>query len=567
MGDGTAGTPERPSPGAAAALAAVAGAAARLGPDFGPGLAARLAGRTFTPPPLPSVKPKPGSGPLDLAAELREFRARNLVGPPAPTAPQDAPPNPQAGAAGGAAQPHPSPPPAPPPAPPAVAVPGPPRLGAPAGPWAALAASSDPAVRGYAALRAAGVPHDEAMARAAPPPPAPPTATAAQPHPPVPAPAAVPGPPSLSSAGTAPAPVPVPAGPVATPAAPVLPASTPPAPPDAGAAPQLPAPPPPAGDTLAVPGPPSLGRAGKKPREFRPEFLRVRPRRPPRPVSPPTPRKPPRLLRLPRPSKPPTPPAPPPPAPRIDRLTFALRALTSGAGLGNMAGHLRHPAAAALLGTGLYHSRLARAGLAAAGGLRLASAAGRKGLKRGVFSAARHLGAGKSFAGRLAGAAGAAGTLGGVGFAAAAFTKAVVGMTEAALQSQRHLAEMSGSMAAVFAVRDVREALRDLRHGERTAPAAAKLVSAEQNLKDALEPIESLLENVKAVLLSEVAQTLADLLQPVKYLAEVANRAFGGDPERNPYAEDLKRIVAAFDARAAGGAPGTDRPRVARHRP
>ncbi|HYE77922.1 MAG TPA: hypothetical protein VEI97_08050 [bacterium] len=71
------------------------------------------------------------------------------------------------------------------------------------------------------------------------------------------------------------------------------------------------------------------------------------------------------------------------------------------------------------------------------------------------------------------------------------FKRHVERATDALVEAQRKLAEVSPSMAAVYARREVQEILRDRRRGEALAESANYLVGAEQRRKDSWMPLET----------------------------------------------------------------------------
>lgn len=152
------------------------------------------------------------------------------------------------------------------------------------------------------------------------------------------------------------------------------------------------------------------------------------------------------------------------------------------------------------------------------------------GAKRG-HRVGRAMGSGgmKNLFGRVGGAAG--GAIGGAlaGFAAVAVAAGVAlkemhdkvnEMTEEAVRAARKLAEVSGSMAAVMAVRDIKETMRDMRQGEAQAGTMKNLVDAEQRRKDASEPIVNAFENAKNNVLAIANETLVPMLNMVNSILE-----------------------------------------------
>lgn len=135
---------------------------------------------------------------------------------------------------------------------------------------------------------------------------------------------------------------------------------------------------------------------------------------------------------------------------------------------------------------------------------------------RGVGMAAR----GAVAAGAAGGAAGGVvgGVVGGLTLAAVAlkaFHMAVDRATEGALAAARQYAEVSGSMAAVLAERDLKELLRDQRMGEAQAGSTRALAEAEQRRKDATEPLSNAFADLKNNVLAFGNDVLADVLTPI----------------------------------------------------
>ncbi len=202
-------------------------------------------------------------------------------------------------------------------------------------------------------------------------------------------------------------------------------------------------------------------------------------------------------------------------------------------------------------------------------GLRLAAGGARA---AGMGGLASGLGSAGMVAGRLGAVAGgpvgiAVAALVTAGEAAGKFAGAVHTAAEKTVESYERLAQHSGHMAAIFGERAFREVQRDQRQGERIANTARDLMRSEQDLKDNLEPIESLLANMKNTILSHIEQMMADMLRPVTNIAEVLNRAFGGDASKGTMQEALEEVARTVEKQRAAGAPEFTRPTVNRHRP
>lgn len=130
---------------------------------------------------------------------------------------------------------------------------------------------------------------------------------------------------------------------------------------------------------------------------------------------------------------------------------------------------------------------------------------------------------------RIGGAVGA-GALGGVTAVATGAMLAAVALkmfhdavnraTEAQISQARHLAEVSGSMAAVMANRDISEMFRDIRKGENQAGSMKELVDAEQKRKNASEPLVNAMENAQNRILAALNETLVPMLNVANNIME-----------------------------------------------
>jgi hypothetical protein len=125
---------------------------------------------------------------------------------------------------------------------------------------------------------------------------------------------------------------------------------------------------------------------------------------------------------------------------------------------------------------------------AAAGGVAGGVAGGAAG---GAAAAAGGAGA----AAMVATAASVIGVIGAVGAALAALPMLIKSWGESLLESQRKLADVSGSMAAVFAKKDVADTMRGQRIGEATAGSAGNLSDALIKLEDRFEPFIVIITN------------------------------------------------------------------------
>jgi len=88
------------------------------------------------------------------------------------------------------------------------------------------------------------------------------------------------------------------------------------------------------------------------------------------------------------------------------------------------------------------------------------------------------------------------------------------------LDSQRYLAEFSGSMASVFANADMRAYARNAKLGEETAGSASHLQESTDDLADALEPVQALLTDIKNEALADVIDLIKPLAQEMGEMAK-----------------------------------------------
>jgi len=132
-----------------------------------------------------------------------------------------------------------------------------------------------------------------------------------------------------------------------------------------------------------------------------------------------------------------------------------------------------------------------------------------------AIGAARSLGGGKKTR-KVFGAIGTAAgkVVGVVTTVVETFVKArnaVDGWTEAAFQSAARLAEVSGSMAAVMAQRQVAQLQRDIERGEATAGSANRLQQAEARRKEEENKLGATIDNAT----NNILAVLNDLLTPI----------------------------------------------------
>ena len=161
------------------------------------------------------------------------------------------------------------------------------------------------------------------------------------------------------------------------------------------------------------------------------------------------------------------------------------------------------------------------AGAASAGGAEVATGAAAAAAGGGVVAALASNPVGWAVA--LAAAAVAATV------AILAMPSAVASFTDSLLESNRALAEVSGSMAAVMAKSDFRNILRDIQRGERLAPSANALADALGDLKDStldLEVTFMKIVNSLGVTMAGFAETIAGAIKMIP-LTPVFNPAKG----------------------------------------
>lgn len=169
-------------------------------------------------------------------------------------------------------------------------------------------------------------------------------------------------------------------------------------------------------------------------------------------------------------------------------------------------------------------------------------------------------------AGFSRGAAGAAGVAGGAvaGLAAAAILTvkafvdardAVASWTEEAMETARRLGQVSGSMSAVVARRELEQMQRDVKRGEATAGTASTLMAAESRRKEQEDRLAIVFDNAKNEVLAVLNTMVAGVLRPAADVIErvAARLGLGGGaavPVGVAAAEaDVMRAARAMDAR------------------
>ena len=178
-------------------------------------------------------------------------------------------------------------------------------------------------------------------------------------------------------------------------------------------------------------------------------------------------------------------------------------------------------------------------GAAAAEGAESAAGAGAEaagGAAGGAEAAGGAGAAGAAGGAEAAGAGGAALASNPVGWAIAAVVAvaavtvaivelgpAVKGLTKGVLESQRKLAEVSASMAAVFASEDVRNVFRNMEKGEKTSNSAQFLSNQSGNLADSTQRIEILLQNIENYALGSLAWMTNQAIKPLVAIVDIGN--------------------------------------------
>ncbi len=146
----------------------------------------------------------------------------------------------------------------------------------------------------------------------------------------------------------------------------------------------------------------------------------------------------------------------------------------------------------------------------------------------------------------------AAGMVAGAAVGLKLFHDAVVRATDRLVEMNRHYAEVSASMAAVFAGRDVKEIMRDQEKGNRLSSSAQGLVDSEQRRKDGTKELEILADRVANGALSIANDLLAGLLLPLNLISQGINLLVDAIPD-NPLKStpaDLGQFMEDVERRA-----------------
>lgn len=163
---------------------------------------------------------------------------------------------------------------------------------------------------------------------------------------------------------------------------------------------------------------------------------------------------------------------------------------------------------------------------------------------------------GEAFAGAEAGF-GASGKMGQAAANVLAVSTTLVGFGKAVSENtqrlQAHnqtLAEVSGQMAAVMAVREQRELIRTMRRGDETAASAKFLTDAEQARKDATKEIAALGDKLSNYLEGFLERVVTVLASPINDIASLINRAIGDAEDRKDIPVTLGEWLGSIDQAA-----------------
>lgn len=220
----------------------------------------------------------------------------------------------------------------------------------------------------------------------------------------------------------------------------------------------------------------------------------------------------------------------------------------------------------------------AMGGARAAGGLgRMLGGLGGGGGLGGILGGGAGAG-GAAGGGAAAGAAGAAAAVGAAAAPVAIVIAAGIAFKEAAdevvkfaysmEQANRALAQVSPSMAAVFAELDAERVKRDINRGENTADTAAGLADAINRFEEATQPWEEISTNIKNLFSSALLDILNEMLELVEPISEWARERLRL-PARDDSGADLSWLQQTYQqeqARAAATARTMDRLRDQHYR-
>jgi hypothetical protein len=134
-----------------------------------------------------------------------------------------------------------------------------------------------------------------------------------------------------------------------------------------------------------------------------------------------------------------------------------------------------------------------------------------------------------------------------VATAAVTVPEALKGMAEAALDAQKSLAEVSASMAKVFAQQEMRDIRRNRDIGEREAPAAKELADALGDLKDATKEQDILIKNwtdkAEAFFVRAATWIVKHVTEPIaKELNKISDNTENKDDKGSPFFQIVNQI-------------------------
>jgi hypothetical protein len=198
-------------------------------------------------------------------------------------------------------------------------------------------------------------------------------------------------------------------------------------------------------------------------------------------------------------------------------------------------------------------------------------AAGSGARMAGLGRLAGGLEAGGALAGRAGAALGASNPIGWIvmaGQATVEFGKAVHKASEETLRYQARLAYASGSMASVFAERQVRDILRDQRQGQLLAPSARDLSNANANMRDEIARFETFITLLKNKALAPLEDFFAGAINGLSAdVLDALNKLLGGAPGADTTENIFRKIADDAEARRAAGDRRFAPADLRRHRP
>lgn len=158
------------------------------------------------------------------------------------------------------------------------------------------------------------------------------------------------------------------------------------------------------------------------------------------------------------------------------------------------------------------------------GGGKNAAAAAAAGGGRGAMAAVGRLGAAGPIGIAVAAIAAA-------GVAAYAFGKELKKATENLIESNRKYAEIHAGMAALYAIRDLRELFRERDKASYLMGPTSRLIQQEQRFKDQAMPWEVVWEELKSGFLLQFYTTMTDMLTGVNDILKLLGAEFKTKPD------------------------------------